>query len=338
MNTERTSGPILVVEVGGTSMRAARFDAVRRRLELRCAAPTPNHLDGANPDPRQAVFDGMRSLAARVLDGDEPAVVAVAYPGPLNEAGSVLAAPTVLGARGAEGPFPLQAACEDMWPTATVYTMNDLTAAGYHYVGTGLRDFAVVTVGSGIGHKVFIDGQPRVGPGGRGGEIGHLRLDLSPDAPVCECGGRGHLGALASGRGTVAAAHRRAAANPETYSRSALSALVSDPSHIDGPAVAAAYRAGDAFTVAAVRDAVRYLGQALAAIHVDTGVEHIVLVGGFATALGEGYRRLAAAAAADACWDIGQDWNTMVLLGDADDASGLLGCGLFASGVFSAPA
>jgi predicted NBD/HSP70 family sugar kinase len=330
-------GPVLVLEVGGTSLRAARFDSDRRVLERRQTAPTPNHLDTAHPASQQAVLDAMRSLAALVLDGDDPASVAVAYPGPLDKAGRVLAAPTVLGSASAE-PFPLQEACEEMWPGATVHTMNDLTAAGYHYVGTGLRDFAVVTVGSGIGHKVFLDGRPRIGPHGRGGEIGHLRLDYSVGAPSCECGGRGHLGALASGRGTVAGVRRRAVADPQGYAGSAIAARVPDLNRIDGPAVAAAFRERDTFTVAAVHDAARYLGQGLAAVHVDTGVESIVLVGGFAFALGEPYRQMIAAAAADACWDIGQDWDSIVRLGEDGDACGLLGCGLVASGLLSAPA
>jgi glucokinase len=210
-----------------------------------------------------------------------------------------------------------------------VHVLNDLTAAGYRYVAEGMRDFAVVTIGSGIGHKVFLDGRPRVGPGGRGGELGHLRLDLSPDAPVCDCGGRGHLGALASGRGTVAGVRRRAAADPDGFSASALARA----EEIDGPAVAAAFHAGDGFVVAAVEDAVRYLGQGLAAIHLDTGVETIVLVGGFATALGERYRRLVVAAASEACWQLGQDWDRIVVLGDRGEAPGLLGGGLVAAGL-----
>jgi glucokinase len=319
------------VEVGGTSLRAAWFDPARQVLERRRTAPTPNHIDGELAGLQQAVLEAMRTLAAEVLGGDRPAVVAVAYSGPL-EAGRVLATPTVLGTSGGE-PFPLQQACEDLWPGATVHTMNDLTAAGYRYVAAGLRDFAVVTVGSGIGHKIFLDGRPRVGPGGRGGEIGHLRLDLSADAPPCDCGGRGHLGGLASGRGTVAGVRRRAASDPEGYAGSALARHVGDPGRIDGPAVVAAFRAEDAFTMAAVHAAVRYLGQGLAAIHLDTGVECIVLVGGFALALGESYRKLVVAAAADACWGIGQDWDAIVRLGEHDEDPGLLGSGLFASGL-----
>jgi glucokinase len=332
VTTEKPALPILVVEVGGTFLGAAFFDPARRVLERRRTAPTPNYLDGERAGLQRAVLDAIRTLAAQVLDGDEPAIVAVAYPGPLDEAGRVLATPTVLGSSAGE-PFLLQQACEDLWPGATVHTMNDLTAAGYRYVAAGLRHFAVVTVGSGIGHKVFLDGRPRVGPGGRGGEIGHLRLDFSADAPPCDCGGRGHLGGLASGRGTVAGVRRRAASDPEGYAGSSLARHVDDPRRIDGPAVAAAYRADDAFTVAAVRDAARYLGQGLAAIHLDTGIERIILVGGFAIALGERYRRLVAAASADACWQIGQDWDAIVRLGELGDYPALLGGGFFASGL-----
>jgi predicted NBD/HSP70 family sugar kinase len=332
---KKPAEPVLVVEVGGTFLGAALFDPTRRILGRRLAASTPNYLDGERADPQQAVLEAIRTLAAQVLDGDEPSVVAVAYPGPLDEAGRVLAAPTVLGTSAGE-PFPLQRACEDLWPGATVHTMNDLTAAGYRYVADGLQDFAVVTIGSGIGHKVFLDGRPRVGSGGRGGEIGHLRLDFSPDAPPCDCGGRGHLGGLASGRGTVAGVRRRAASDPEGYATSSLAEDVGDPPRIDGPAVAAAYRAEDPFTVAAVRDAGRYLGQGLAAIHVDTGIERIILVGGFAIALGESYRALVVNACADACWQIGQDWDDIVRLGEPDDHPALLGGGVFASGLVGA--
>lgn len=332
MTEDAPGSSTLVVEVGGTSVRAARFDPARRTLDRRRSAPTPNHLDGERADLQEAVLARMVDLAADVLRGDRPAIVAVAYPGPLDEAGRVLATPTVLGPGGGR-PFPLRQACERMWPGATVHAMNDLTAAGYRYVAAGLVDFAVVTIGSGIGHKVFLDGQPRVGPAGRGGEIGHLRLDFSPEAPPCECGGRGHLGGLASGRGTVAGVRRRAASDATGYARSALHATVGDAGRIDGPAVATAYRAGDAFTVAAVSDAARYLGQALAAIHVDTGVERIVLIGGFALALGESYRQLLAEMSADACWRIGQDWDAIVRLGEPDDDSGLLGAGLLAAGL-----
>ena len=75
----------------------------------------------------------------------------------------------------------------------------------------------------------------------------------------------------------------------------------------------------------------RFLGQGLAAIHLDTGVEDIVLTGGFATAMGEDYRCEVAAAAGAATWAIGQDWDTMVRLGPPSDDAGLIGAGIVAA-------
>jgi glucokinase len=65
----------------------------------------------------------------------------------------------------------------------------------------------------------------------------------------------------------------------------------------------------------------------LAGIHVALGIERFVIVGGFALALGEGYRQQLVRAAQDSCWNLGQDWGTMIALGEADDTAGLLGAG-----------
>ena len=176
--------------------------AGRKMLDELLTAAAPNHLDDGGPRLLEAILAAVGDLAGKALGARQPRVVVVAYPGPIDDHGNVLAMPTLLGR--ADGKFDLGAACRRLWPDAVVHTMNDVTAAGYRYVATGLQDFAIVTVGSGIGHKLFLDGRPRVGPRGRGGEIGHLRLDRAPDAVECECGGRGHLGGLASGRAVVA--------------------------------------------------------------------------------------------------------------------------------------
>jgi predicted NBD/HSP70 family sugar kinase len=213
--------------------------------------------------------------------------------------------------------------------------MNDLTAAGHRYVDVGLRDFCILTVGSGIGHKVFLAGRPQVGEGGRGGEIGHLRVDFRPDALACDCGGRGHVGALASARGTIRMARAAAERDPMGFSQSSLSRLA----HRDdagafnptGEEIAFAFSASDAWASNVVRTAASYLGIALAAIHLDVGIERFVVIGGFALALGERYRQILVEAASAASWDVGQEWNRMIELGLPDDDHGMIGAGIVAS-------
>jgi glucokinase len=298
-------------------MRAARFALTSHRLEAKERRATPGPVAGGEVEAHHGrVMDALSRLGDDVLDGTSPAAVGVAFAGPVDELGRVLAAPTVLRDR-QDRPFDLAAACRARWPGTPVVCMNDVTAAGHGWAARGSREFAVLTVGSGVGHKVFIDGVPRVGRG-RGGEIGHLRLDFRPDAPRCDCGGQGHLGGLASGRGTAAHVGRRACEDQAGHRASALAHL--EPAAIRGEDVACAFRSGDQFTRRAVREVARHLGVAMAAIHLDTGVEEIVVVGGFAHDMGEDYRRLLVSAAAEASWSVGQDWDRIVRWApDADD-------------------
>src|SRR5262249_43283408 len=138
--------------------------------------------------------------------------------------GNLLAAPTIWG-EGSEKEIPLRRKLNALWPSARVVVLNDVSAAGYWYVRDPRECFCVVTVSSGIGNKIFLGGLPVVGRRGRGGEIGHLRVDFSDEAPKCDCGGWGHLGSIASGRGTLALARRLATRNVEGFSGSLAASL-----------------------------------------------------------------------------------------------------------------
>jgi C7-cyclitol 7-kinase len=335
LTTTELSGTVLI-EVGGTRIRAAAMAprglgrrVVRATRPDPCpdrpadrpgdlaAAPPDGSLDGspADPphgptgDPLDGIVAAVAAAGSQVGTGPITRAV-VAWPGPVAPDGQVYASPTIPGL--AAGRTDVAGRLARAWPGAQVHLLNDLVAAGLRLVAEGEQDFAVITVGSGIGHKVFHRGEALVGPAGRGGELGHLRIDPSPEAVRCDCGGRGHLGAVASGRAIVRAAGRRWQADD----------LTGDP----GPEVVAAFHAGEPAVRAAVRRAAEALGAGLAALHLGVGVELFVLVGGFPPAAGEPYRRLVARAAAQSCWDLGLDWDRAVRLGRPDDDHGLLGC------------
>src|SRR5438132_123971 len=123
---------------------------------------TPSHwtVPVASPDQIYArVFEEMEDLARSVLQNARPTVVSLAFPGPIDPAGNALAAPTVFG-----GPlrtrFPLRNDLVRRWPDARVKVLNDLTAAGYRYLRAPSEDLCVVTVSSGIGHKLFDAARP----------------------------------------------------------------------------------------------------------------------------------------------------------------------------------
>ncbi len=300
----------LVFDIGGTTTRAGLFDVATSTLLRTRSAPTPNHLDFPRlpfHELSQMLFDRMDRLGSELVEACEVSEVGVAFAGPVAPSGEVLAAPTVWGT--IDEPFALEGRLAPLWPRARIRVLNDVTAAGYRHVRRG-GDFCIVTVSSGIGNKVFVGGRPLVGPSGLGGELGHLRV---ADAPACECGGIGHLGAIASGRGVLALAR-------DEQARPALTA---------GDLVAAFHRR-DSWAVSAIERGATPLGRAIAAVHLGVGIERFVLVGGFALALGERYRQLVARGAAVHCWTGG--WPARLELGAHDDFAGLIGAGIATGG------
>ncbi len=61
----------------------------------------------------------------------------------------------------------------------------------------GARDMVMLTLGTGVGGGLILDGRPFRGATGSGAELGHIVLEL--DGPPCRCGGRGHLESFAAG-------------------------------------------------------------------------------------------------------------------------------------------
>jgi glucokinase len=320
----------LVFDLGGTTMRAGLYDPSHDLLSRVERRATPSHGAAAIASPERIyarVFEELEDLGRRVFPNALPPVVSLAFPGPIDAAGYALAAPTVFGAPLRAG-LPLRDDLTRRWPEARILVLNDLSAAGYRYLRNAREDFCVVTVSSGIGHKLFVGGRPLVGRGGRGGEIGHLRVDFSADAPICDCGAPGHLAAVSSARGVLARARRQALREPEAFRRSLLAdASAGNLETLDTRAIVAAFHAGDDWTLALIRDAARPLGQALAGLHLGVGVERFVVIGGFALALGERYRQELVDAMGGSAWNLDTNWNAMLELGINDDDAGLLGAG-----------
>ena len=78
----------------------------------------------------------------------------------------------------------------------------------------------------------------------------------------------------------------------------------------------------DSQFIEVVADAAALLGRALAGLHVGVGVERFLLIGGFACAAGESYRRQVVAAARTSCWDLGLDWDAAISIeGTGDDVA-----------------
>ena len=336
----------LVFDIGGTQLRGALYEggaeaagggslpAIRK-----AAAPSYARIPGASWDVlRRALLDAMTAMRSELDPAGEIASTVVAFPGPVDQAGRVLAAPTLWGAAGAAGaagtaarpafyPYDLARDLEQAWPGVRATVLNDVTAAGDRYLRDADDEFCIVTISTGIGNKVFARGRPLTGPLGTGGEIGHLAVQSSIDAPVCDCGGRGHVGAIASGRGSEQRARALAERDPRAFGASDLTTGMGlTPQTVTAEALATAYRQADPWATGVMADALGALASVFATTHLAIGVDRFVLVGGFAFGLGPRFCEALARETNARCWK-GDGAAVSVVLGEPDGACALLGAG-----------
>jgi len=168
-----------------------------------------------------------------------------------------------------------------------VFVDNDANVAALaeHRFGAakGTSDAVMLTIGTGIGGGVIIDGEVYRGATGAASEPGHMVIDF--DGPPCQgnCPNHGCLETFASG--TALAREGRVAAEREP--ESALGRVLAEGGTIDGKAVTDAANVGDPTALAVVAEAARRLGAGLSGLANIFEPDVIVLGGGVTKAVGE---------------------------------------------------
>jgi predicted NBD/HSP70 family sugar kinase len=295
----------LVADVGGTHLRVGRFNrstglALGNR---RIITPSFETMPEASSREIFAAIANELQILASDLDLADPSAIGIAFAGPVDDNGQVYAAPTILGQPLPE-PLELLSFLQPYWPRTKIWIINDVTAAGMFYADGTNSNFCIVTVSSGIGCKVFLRGQPVLGNGWAGGEIGHWRVDHRAEAMRCDCGGIGHLGAVASGRGALRFFHRQ-----------------TGDQGLTSYDLVRSFHAGDPLAINVVSVGAASLARGLALIHLAVGIERFIIYGGFAAALGERYREILAEETRALCWGGADDWQGRVELHEQDDIS-----------------
>lgn len=154
--------------------------------------------------------------------------------------------------------------------------------AEYHFgAGRGSSSVVYVTVSTGIGAGIILDGRLHRGAQGRAGELGHMIM--IEDGPLCSCGSRGCLEAVASGTAIARQARERAAKEGDGI---LLELAGGDSRSITAQVVAEADRRGDPIARWAIDSAVRYLGLGLATL-VNVLNPDLIIVGGGVSMLGD---------------------------------------------------
>ncbi len=162
-----------------------------------------------------------------------------------------------------------------------VYMGNDVNAAalGEHRYGAGrgTRFMLYVAAGSGVGGGIIVGGKLFEGAHGAAAEVGHMTL--LPEGPMCGCGNRGHLEALASGR----AIEREARDALLAGRRSALSRIAAgNADDITAAMVSEAAKEGDALSLEIIANVAYYLGLGVTSLINICNPELVVLGGGVA--------------------------------------------------------
>ena len=164
---------------------------------------------------------------------------------------------------------------------------NDADAAAwaeYRYgAARGAELALMVTLGTGIGGGIVLDGRLQRGAHGVAGEWGHMRV--VPDGRRCACGNRGCWEQYASGNALGAAARELAASSPATAAR-LLEQTDGEPGRLTGEHVARAAADGDAAAREIVTEVGAWLGQGIADLAAVLDPD-VVVVGGGVSLLGE---------------------------------------------------
>lgn len=148
-----------------------------------------------------------------------------------------------------------------------VVVENDANAAAWgefqYGAGHDIDDLLLVTVGTGVGGGIVLDGAPYRGAFGVAAEIGHLRVERN--GRLCGCGNRGCWEQYASGTALVRTA-REAATGGSLIARELLDRAGGDAEKITGPLITEAARDGDRFAVEQLAELGRWLGEGIASL------------------------------------------------------------------------
>jgi glucokinase len=260
------------IDVGGTKIAGGVVDDTGTIIEeLRVESPATDE---------DAIEQAIETLVTELRTRHDIAAVGVGVAGYIDRARSVVMFAANMAVRHLDLKADLQRRLD-----LPVFIENDANAAawGEFQFGAGhdVEELLLVTVGTGIGGGVVLDGELYRGAFGVGAEIGHLRV--VPDGLQCGCGNRGCFEMYASGKALVRRARTAASADPQAAA-DLLARAGGDPARISGPLITAAAREGDAFTLAQLAELGRWLGEGIASITAVLDPALVVIGGGVSAA------------------------------------------------------
>ncbi|CAM8635093.1 ROK family glucokinase [Candidatus Planktophila dulcis] len=246
-----------VVDESGTVVKTARRDTPREGG----SALTQAIADVAKELMAEFTIDSVGVSAAGFVSSDRK---------------TMLATPNIAGWNGVDLDYQVTSLIG-----LPVVIENDANAAAWGEArfgaGRGKRHMLMLTVGTGIGGGIVVNGELYRGAFGIAAEIGHIRV--VPEGHLCGCGARGCFEQYGSGNALMRHAREAIAASPD-IARNLLARGDGTLEGLTGKAITDAARDGDAVALAAFNTTAQWLGAGIASLAVVLDPECVVIGGG----------------------------------------------------------
>lgn len=310
------------IDIGGTSIKLALFSESEEIL-TKWEIPTNKEDKGKRimEDVKNSIGEKLQELN---IPYDSLTAAGVGAPGPIDAEKGILRVAVNIGW---DDNFPLRDLMQEALGVPVVIE-NDANVAAlgemWKGAGEGAKDIICVTLGTGVGGGVIVNGDIVHGKSGAAGEIGHL-TSIPVGGYKCNCGKEGCLETIASATGITRIAKERL----ENYTGSSqLKDILEQKGDLSAKDVFDAAKLGDEVAVETVNFVTDHLGLALANIGSVFNPERIVIGGGVSQAgdfllnkVQEAFRRYAFGPVAE---------STSIVMAKLSNDAGIIGAGWLA--------
>ena len=264
------------VDIGGTTVKLGLFTTdgeIVDKWEIKTRTEKIFHTDIYKQFQDRLKTESAEKLEEKKIGRDEVEGIGVGVPAPVNAEG-VVQNTANLG----WGYKEVKREMEELsGMRAEIGNDANVAALGEMWLGAGKgrKNIVMVTLGTGVGGGIIIDGKPLVGAHGAGGEIGHLCVNYE-ETDHCGCGNTGCLEQYASATGITRLANIRLAKDDAKS--------VLREQEVSAKTVFDAVKAGDAVAKEIAEEFGKYLGHAMANLAAVADPSAIVIGGGVSKA------------------------------------------------------
>ncbi|AGO61246.1 MULTISPECIES: ROK family protein [Ferroplasma] len=260
---------ILGYDVGGTKISAVIGDGTGRIMKKITRRTMKDYGKSGITDQLISMGDELIKKAGI----EKVSKIGIIFAGPVDsKTGTIISSPNIIGLKN----YNITDSIRKHF-NVDVYLQNDASASTIaeklYGAAKNFSNFVYITLSTGIGGGIFIDNKLYKGSHGMAGELGHMVI--LPNGPICGCGRRGCLEAIASGKGMA----RRVIENISEVKNSTIFSDM-NPADIDAKKIFAARRAGDMFAQLIVEETIYYLAVGIVNIINIFDPQAIIIGGG----------------------------------------------------------